>query len=319
MASPIADLTYRNYDGPLLPPSGRWWVIAKTMMRLGIKKKGFWWWALLSAYMYAVMLIVFYAVDQLGAMSAPGSDAQVFFRSVIWKDVFLFCLGSGQVFLLILTLLLGSASIAGDNKANALLVYLSKPCTKRDYIIGKWFAIYLPLMLVTLVPALVFYGYCFLAYRNFGVVSQEPWLLPKIILMAQVPGVLHASLMVGVSSLFNQARLAGAVYAGIYFLTGFFGVMIFGITQSLSSSGGRNALTDNLAYLSVDGLIQGVSKWLLDTQGSNPFEFGRRASSDTAALPPPVGYFILPAFAIVCLLGIWVAWRKVRAVEVVGS
>ena len=43
-----------------------------------------------------------------------------------------------QLFLLFIALLAGAGSIANDNRANALLVYLSKPCRKVDYLFGKW-------------------------------------------------------------------------------------------------------------------------------------------------------------------------------------
>ncbi len=41
-ASPIADLTYRTYDGPLHTRAMRWWIVALSGLRATIKQKGFW-------------------------------------------------------------------------------------------------------------------------------------------------------------------------------------------------------------------------------------------------------------------------------------
>ena len=38
-SSPIADLSYRHYDGPLNAPVARWWSIAKMTIQVAIKKK----------------------------------------------------------------------------------------------------------------------------------------------------------------------------------------------------------------------------------------------------------------------------------------
>ena len=41
-SSPIADLSYRNYDGPLEPPISRWWPIARVGILKAFKNKWFW-------------------------------------------------------------------------------------------------------------------------------------------------------------------------------------------------------------------------------------------------------------------------------------
>ena len=38
----IHDIGYRHYDGPLHTSLFRWWVVARAMVRLSLKKKGFW-------------------------------------------------------------------------------------------------------------------------------------------------------------------------------------------------------------------------------------------------------------------------------------
>ena len=311
-SAPIADLTYRGYDGPLAAPGFRWWVIAQASMKMSIKKKGFWVWSVLSAYWYAVLAVFFYFASELGPPAKPGQIPPLF-ANIVWKDQFLDAFSFGQLMFFIVALLIGAGSIANDNRANALLVYLSKPCTKLDYIIGKWVGIFIPLTLVVGAPMLMFYGYCLLSYRDYGFVSQDPWLILKLLCVIPLPGIFHASVVLGISSLFNQGRMAGATYAGLYFLTNF-ATKIMQIIR-LQAGSETPALVDNLFYCSLDGIQIGLAKLILGTNGSPLFQQRARGIS----LPPaPNGPVFFALFFIVCAGSIWVAWKRIRAVEVVG-
>ena len=317
--SPIADLSYRNYDGPLDPPVNRWWAIAKMSMRLSTKKKGFWVWSVMSGYWYLILLTIFYFADQTSsAFSKAGTGSSPFFSNIVWKDQFLNAFSVSQLFMLILALLLGAGTIANDNRANALLVYLSKPCSKLDYVIGKWLGIFVPLTLVSAVPTLIFYVYCLLSYRSYGFISQDPWLIVKLLGMVLIPGFFHASMTLGVSSLFQQGRLAGATYAAFYF----FGLFFTGAMQSVAQNMARAnneapAIVKSLYYCSFDGLQIALAKILLHSDGGGlvpgqPFNI-------KLAIPMPSALIFVPAFFALCGLSMLVAWSRIRAVEVVGS
>lgn len=329
-SSPIADLSYRNYDGGLESPRYRWWVIAKMTMRLAIKKKAMWVAMAASGWYYVGMIFILFIVDQLGAAGGgpgtPGaqgasSASQAFFARIVWKDQFLHGLSFGQMLFLIIALLLGAGAIANDNRANALLVYLSKPCTKTDYLFGKWFGIFLPLYLVTLIPSLVFFLYGLLSYREQGFISQDPWLFPKLMLAIPATATVHASLIVGFSSLFNQGRLAGAAYAGLYFLTNFF-TQLMAIAWAVMTNGpGREeapaALITAISrffYGSIDGLNIGLTKAILGTNGT-PY-FGIPSGIDSIAAPPLIPTLLIAG--LLCVGSLFLAWTRIRAVEVVG-
>lgn len=310
-ASPIADLTYRNYDGPLAAATFRWWAIAKMSMRLSIKKKSFWALGVLSAGYFFILGTVFYFVDVL----ATNPDQQkVFFQRVIWKDQFLDAFSHAQFFLLFLALLIGVGSIANDNRTNALLVYLSKPCTKFDYLFGKWLGIFIPLLCVVAGPALVFFGYCAMSYRQYGVISDDPWLILRLLLLFPVAPAFHASLALGISSLFDQGRTAGVVYAGLYFLSSIFTVAVAAARQISHDTG---ALMTNAFYMSVDGIQIGLAKIILGSPGSVLLG-GPRANRIHPPDVPSAPLFLTIYFGI-CVLALLVAWSRIRAVEVIGS
>jgi ABC-2 type transport system permease protein len=328
-ASPIADLSYRNYDGPIEPPLHRWWAIARMGMTLSLRKKGFWWWALLSAWWYLGLIFIFYFADSFGGQlqgmagrnsASPEQAAAALFRQVQWKDQFLHTFSYGQLLFFILALLIGVGAVANDNRANALLVYLSKPCTKLDYIIGKWLGIFIPITFVVGTPMLLFYGYCLMSYRQYGF-TNDPWLILKLLLIIPIPGAIHASIALGMSALFKQGRLAGAAYAGLYFFTLFF-TKAMQVIHVVSSDRGRASapqLVDTLSYASVDGIQIGLAKGILGTDGGFPFPFmgpsGIRGAISIAAPNVALTLFIT---LVICGLSILLAWSRIRAVEVVS-
>lgn len=324
MASPILDLSYRNYDGPLEPPLHRWWAIAKMSMRLAIKKKGFWLWAAVSGYWYMILLIIFYFIDLSSPVSALTGQGNPIFSNIIWKNQFLNAFAVSQLFLFILALLLGAGAIANDNRANALLVYLSKPCSKLDYVIGKWVGIFVPITLVSAAPTFVFYLYCLMSYRNYGFLTQDPWLIVRLFGVVLIPGFFHASVTLGISSLFQQGRLAGATYAGLYFFGYFFTLAMQGIyaigsnNQMRGVSSGPPKLVQDLYYCGIDGIQTAIAKIILHTNGSPLFPSPAQPGQNSGVVPEPSALIFFPAFFLVCGLFMLLAWSKIRAVEVVG-
>ncbi|HVL40266.1 MAG TPA: ABC transporter permease subunit [Fimbriimonadaceae bacterium] len=318
-AAPIADLSYRTYDGPLAPPTFRWWSIAKMTMRLNIKKKLFWWWALLTPAWYYVLGSVFYFADLMAENArtmGTGADraVQTFLTQIVWKDQFLDAFNRAQIWLFLITVTIGAGIIAADNRANALLVYLSKPCTKLDYIAGKWVGMFLMMTAVMGVPTLLFYAYCLLSYRSYGFLSQDPWLILKLLAMIPLPAALYASIILGISSLFDQGRIAGAVFSGLFFISYFMTIIVSIIRFEARPT--QSPLLDNAFYLSLDGILQGLFKIILGTSGSRPFGMRTRGFEFP---PPPNPALFITLYVLICAGFIWLAWRRVRAVEVVGS
>src|SRR5947209_6224012 len=138
-SSPIADLTYRTYDGPLAEAKYRWWVIAKYTMLTSLKKKSLWVATAFSAWYYIAMF---------------------------------------------------------------------------------------------------FFAYGALTFREQGFFYQDRWVFFKLILMCLLGAMLHSSLLIGFSSMFKQGRIAGATYAGLYFLSNFFTQMM-AITWMMGQGGFR--------------------------------------------------------------------------------
>jgi ABC-2 type transport system permease protein len=328
--APIADLTYRGYDGPLLPPTHRWWVIAWMLIRRNLKRGWMWVCVSLSAAYYLIMMAVITLTKQqadsmtppigmpsdMGAMPNPFNELM---ERVVWKDQFIHGLSFGQLWFLILVLTFGIGTIANDNKANALLVYLSKPCTKRDYILGKWMGIFTLLCGLMLIPSVIFYLYGAASFREYGFVSDDVWLFPKVVAAIGIQAAFLTSLAIGISSMFNQGRLAGATLAGLYFMSNFFTKvmeMMYRFGNDEADLKGVMPLVKNLYYASIDGLNIGITKLIFGSSGSVPFGqmMPRRA---VVTVPRPDWFVIVIPIVLLSALSLWIAWRRVRAVEVV--
>ncbi|MFM9873077.1 MAG: ABC transporter permease [Fimbriimonadaceae bacterium] len=314
--SPIADLSYRNVSDAPLRKGGTWWVIAKNHIQRLSKIRSFWVLTVLASGNYLIMVAVIFFMENLTNGQGGDQFAQQFFERIVWKDQFLNGFQFGHFLLMAILLLVGAGSIANDNSSKALLVYFSKPCSKWDYLIGKFVGIFLLILMAMLIPALFFMFYGSMNFRDHGFLTDDPWMIPKVLLSFGLVAAYQASVILGVSSLFNQGRMAGATYAGVYVLTGVFSGMAKIIGQSQNVGGGIQKLLDKIHYLSLYGGSEGIFKVVLGTDGSSFFREGRNSAE--AIVPRPEIWLLLLVTVVPVALCWFIAYKKVRAVEVVS-
>ena len=303
-ASPIADLSYRNYDGPLRTHIFRWWIVALATIRLSLRKKGFWVWSffVLLPYLLSGFLLYFRstmppeAVAMLGKPHFPGFFLDSYSMSLLW--------------IFILTLLIGASTIAGDNRTNALQIYLSKPVTKLDYLLGKWMGVFILLGAVSLAPALLLYLFCLASFFDQGFLKDHPDLWLRVIVVALLPAALHASLIVGFSAWTKRPVLAGGLYAGFYFGAG----IVAGIVSLIVRSAQNADLARTVQHLSVPGILNGLAMHLLN---ATPGAFGMMGPAARARIQKPEFLPLLLVAVALVILALAAARARIRAVEVV--
>ncbi len=309
--APIADLSYRNYDGPLHTRVARWWIVSLASLRLAVKKKGFWIAAAISILPYLIILLQLYLQSgtPVPAGANPLMDLTVGQR---FASQFFQALGFQMFFLFIITLLVGSGVIAADNQSNALLVYLSKPLTKGDYLLGKWMGVFLILFGVAFIPGTILYVFCLLSYYSEGFLKNEPWLFARMTLAAATPAVIHASLITGFSAWSKSPRVAGALYAGLYFI----GNIVVGATWAIRHRGnlGEGVLE---RHLSVEGVINGLAQNLYGVVQKLPTYNQRTNTMERLSIDPPSMMVMLLMAAAFVVVGVGAARMRIRAVEIV--
>lgn len=303
-ASPIADLSYRNYDGPLQTRAVRWWIVSLANIRLITKKPGFWVLAAIACLPFLAQGVILFFAGNL----APGGGALFGGAPTGQKYATLFytALQPHLFFIFLIGLMAGTGSIAADNKANALIVYLSKPITKGDYLLGKWMGIFLVLFAVTFVPSILLYGFCLLSYASSGFLKDEPLLLFRVLGICVIPGVVHASLLVGFSAWSKTPSMAGSFYAGLYFISSAISTVV-----AATISGGNPMRNPDIMYLSVPGVINGLAQNVLGI--TDPAS--RRFGGDP--VPAPNALLLIALGTLFVLGGLAAARAKINAVEVV--
>ncbi|MBA3725698.1 MAG: hypothetical protein H0W86_04400 [Armatimonadetes bacterium] len=292
---PIADLSYRNYDGPKGLSKARWWPIAKSGLKTSFKKKGFWVLAAVSLLPYVPVIFMLFA-------STLGGRAQSFLPPFAGLLAGLY--GSG-FWPFMLALLVGAGSIAADNRANALQVYLAKPITRRDYLIGKWFYIFAIVFAVYFAPLLLLTSFQALTLGMGEFFKSYPSMYPQLVLLSAIPAFVHASVLLGLSAWNRTPWLVGVIYAGIFIFANFLALIM---RESIGSANDRATAT--IGSLSIEGAISGIGANIL---GAVPRSV---LPGDSGGAMPYVFPLIL-ILVVVSGVGLLLASVRIRAVEVV--
>lgn len=333
----IADISYRNYDGELRTRALRWWTISLATIRANVNRKRYGYWIPagiifmvffflgVSHYLTQAVRQQMEAMNPLIGPPTYNPYAVTLCRGVTWTNRLVF----------IATLTVGAGAVAADNRANALLVYLSKPITRADYLLGKWTGIFLLLAALTLAPSLLIFLFFAITYASDGFLRENPTLILRLLAASLAPAALNASLILGFSAWSKSPRLAGALYAAFYFI-GIALAFILGhaLAAKDDATGTPSQAVAVVSNVSVEGVVDGITLNLYDVtpqQSADAFRQGRRLrrrqrglpDPGAPAVPPPPAPERPPLSAMLLIGGVLVlvplaaAAAKVRAVEVV--
>lgn len=205
---PLYDLSYRRSKGPRTGRFRKSLALARVSIRLLLKRRSFFLLIAASWIPAIVRAAQIYVVRQF-----PQAPDLFFVTVSTWREF----LGQ-QVLLLpvvLVSLYTGAPAIASDVSSGALMVYLSKPIARFDYILGKILPVAASVASVTLVPALSLLALQLALAPDLDLLATNPW-LPFSILGYSLWLVLYFSLTVlAVSSLCRSGRVAGAGFAAI--------------------------------------------------------------------------------------------------------
>src|SRR3979409_622455 len=140
---PIHDQGYRRYGGARVRRGRAWAVIAKTGIRTRLGQRAFLALLLVSWLPFFVRAVQLYAAANLPQAAVLAPPPLMFGQLLEQQEIFVF----------FLTVYGGAGLIAHDRRANALQIYLSKPLTRVEYVIGKLAILTTWLLLVTWLPA----------------------------------------------------------------------------------------------------------------------------------------------------------------------
>ncbi|HEY3382202.1 MAG TPA: ABC transporter permease subunit [Vicinamibacterales bacterium] len=278
---PIHDQTYRRYAGQREQAGQAWMVIAISGIRTIIQKRLFLGLLLLAWIPFVVGAVMVYLNANFPQFTLLSMTAQRF------RDF----LGTQDFFVFVITVWVGAGLIANDKRANALQIYLSKPLTRIEYIVGKLVILAAFLLLVTWVPALLLLILQVAFTGSFSFLRQNLYLFPAVTLFAFLQVLLAAFTMLALSSLSKSSRYVAILYAGAFW----FSHAVFGVIYAITGS-------TKLSWLSLPGNLNQL--------GDIIFRLQPRYST-----PGAISLLVL---LVTVGVAIWVLERRVRGVEVVS-
>lgn len=219
---PIHDQGYRHYVGPRAPHGRAWWVIARAHILTLLQFR----WFQLLLFASLVPFLV-----RGGQIYFSNANAQVAQLLATTPDTFRDFL-SQQRFFAFLIIIMHAGLIADDRRTNALQLYLSKPLTRVEYVLGKLLPPLLYVLAITLVPALLLLVLQIVFSGSLAFLRQNLFLLPAITLFSLVQACLSAFAILALSSLSRSRRFVAIMYAGIIFFTAAMYQVLRGITTS---------------------------------------------------------------------------------------
>lgn len=203
---PVYEQSYRSHEAREPLRQVRFWPILREGLRLLLARK-----ALLILGMLAWLPLVARVIQVYVVTRFPEAG------QVLPVDGRLFgeFLNQQMGFVLLLVIFSGAGLIAEDLRSGAIIVYLSRPLTRRDYVLGKLGILLGVGLAVTLVPgALLYFAAVSLAPDSFLEVRLV-WIAPAVALHSLVMCLVFGLLMLALSALSRSARVAGLSFAAL--------------------------------------------------------------------------------------------------------
>lgn len=195
------------------------------------------------------------------------------------------------LFVFFITVYVGAGLIANDRRANALQIYLSKPLSRAEYVVGKLGVLITFILMVTWLPAIVLLVVQIAFAGNFTFLRSNLFLFPAITLYSLIEAVLGGMSMLALSSLSNSSRYVGMLYAALIF----FSQALFVVLRSATGA----------AWWSWISMINNLNEI-----GDAIFQLPIRGSA-------PLPMSLLMMVALLAVSGI-ILEKRVRGVEVVA-
>lgn len=203
---PIYEQTYRRYEAREPLRKVRFWPITREALRLILARRWFLGLLVISWLPFLVRVIHVYVVTRFPeANRVLPVDGRLFGQY----------LGQQLTLALFVTIFAGAGLVANDLRTGAILVYLSRPLTRRDYVAGKLLVVVLLNLAITLVPALLLYAIALALAPDQFLQWELAWIAPAIVLYATLISLALGLVVLAVSSLSKSARVAGLGFFGL--------------------------------------------------------------------------------------------------------
>jgi ABC-2 type transport system permease protein len=302
----VFENSYRRYEGGLTPEWSRFLVLPRYALRDVFGSKfltGVFCLCFIYPLVAAILIYLHHnanaiALLQVDVRELLPIDASFFQHFVEVQGWLAF----------ILTVLVGPVLVSRDLANNALPLYLCRPFSRAEYVLGKMTVLVILLSLVTWVPGLLLF--LLQAYlEGAGWVVSKAWVAGAIFVGSMTWIVLLSLLSLAISAWVRWRVVAGVALLGLFFITAALGNLVYGLF--LTRMGHLISPADLMKYI-WRGLFGNFDREM----GSFNMEDAWGRSFEVVLREPPLWACWLMV-ALICLACLWLLSRKVRAYEVI--
>jgi ABC-2 type transport system permease protein len=204
---PIYDQAYRKYEARAALRKVRFWPITREALRLVLARRAF------IGLLIAAFAPFLFRVGQVWLFTQfPEAGRLLPVDGRLFGDFL-----NQQIGLTVILSVFGGAGLlASDLRTGAILVYLSRPLTRRDYVLGKLGVLLALNLSITLLPGLLLYLISLALAPGQFAKWELWWIAPAVTLHAFLIALSVSLLVLAVSSLSRSARVAGLGFVGLF-------------------------------------------------------------------------------------------------------
>jgi ABC-2 type transport system permease protein len=303
----VLERSYKQYDGTLTAEWSRFLIIPRHAYRDVFRSKIFTGLFVLSfvwPLACAVLIYLHYNADaiavwRINVRDLLPIDATFFLYWVVWPQAWIG---------FFLAMLVGPQQVSRDLTNNALPLYLCRPFSRTEYVVGKMSIVIILLSAISWVPGLIlFFLESYLEGWSWFVANI--WIASAIFLGSVVWILLLALLTQTISALVKWRVAARAALLGAFFIPAILAAIVNALFQTRWGH-----------IFDVRAMVQNIWAGLFGTfvrQTSEVEDFrSGRIIRQIIVSEPPLWLSWLVVF-LICALCLWLLSRKVKAYEVV--
>ncbi|HEY8223801.1 MAG TPA: ABC transporter permease subunit [Pyrinomonadaceae bacterium] len=219
----VYEQTYKRYMGPLTPEWSRFLIIPRHAYRNVYGSKlfiGFNAICFIPLLVEAILIYLHHNANALGVLRVNIVDLLPIDASFFETFVDIQC-GLATV----IALLIGPPLVSRDLRNNALPLYLCRPFSRTEYVLGKMSVLLILLSGVTWVPQLLLF--LFQAYLEGGTwLKDNFWMASAIVIASAVWILLLALISQTISALVKWRVIASGIMIGLILIPSAFGAFV---------------------------------------------------------------------------------------------
>jgi ABC-2 type transport system permease protein len=302
----VLERSYKRFDGVLSPEWSRFLIIPRHAVRNVFRSKLFTAFFALSfiwPLVCAILIYLHHNIEALGILKIDirnllPIDASFFQNYVIAQGTIGF----------FLAMLVGPQQVSRDLTNNALPLFLCRPFTRSEYVVGKMSIVIILLSTVTWIPGLILF--LLQSYlEGWSWFVDNIWIASAIFIGSLVWILLLALMSQAISAWVKWLIAARAALLGLFFIPTVFAAIVNEIFQTRWGH-----------IFDLRALIGNVWAGLFGTfvrQGTERGEFRRNGIVTQIVFSEPPLWASWLVLFLICALCLWLLSKKVRAYEVV--